>query len=729
MSEKSPASMKLYSRVILLAAVVIAALILIIRNIGVSKNILLVLVGFGAVVLIHEFGHFIVAKLCGIKVEELSIFMPPILFGIKKQERGWRIRVLPELLREERKESEGEPTSESPEADLDDGLLSFNVGRKMVAGETEYRIGLIPFGGFVKMLGQEDVGSVKTNPDPRSFANKPVLARAAVLTAGVTFNVISAVIVYIIVFLMGINLAGPTVGGVLPGSPAEKAGIKAGDEIIEVAGEDGRLDFSDIMMPGVLSAKGEQIPIKIRREDGSIIDISLAAEQTPGAKFRSFGIKRAESLNIAKLFDEDANLLFTNTGLMPKDRIKAVDSIDVNSNWQLEEIVERTFAPDVVLHAERSDSSGRAQLVEGKATLGFAPMINPDVNSETDLLNICSIVPRLCITAADETLSLKDRLPGLLRMANKKERLKQGDIILGMADVNNPTYFEMREITKAYAGKALTLTVQRSDVNGVTKRMTVTVVPKKDSGTGRVVIGLGVALDVEHPVVAKTIPTGQYPQPIAIPRGATITAVDGVAVSNFYDVARELKKNAGHRTTIDWRLDSQTAGDVAIDVGGLKDIIAMQGLFAKPVPFADLERLYKANGPVDAMMMGYKKTKTFIIQTYVTLQRLIGGLVSPKELMGPVGILTFSYRIVSAQPLIYYAYFLGLISASIAVLNFLPLPPFDGGLVLLLLVEKIKGSALSIRTQEAIAYVGWGMVLVLLLYVTFNDIVRSVFGG
>ena len=106
----------------------------------------------------------------------------------------------------------------------------------MLPGETEYRIGLIPFGGFVKMLGQEDVGPVKENADPRSFANKPALARAAVLAAGVTFNVISAVIVYIIVFLVGIGLTGPIVGGVLPGSPAEKAGIKAGDEVIEVAG-------------------------------------------------------------------------------------------------------------------------------------------------------------------------------------------------------------------------------------------------------------------------------------------------------------------------------------------------------------------------------------------------------------------------------------------------------------------------------------------------------------
>ena len=90
--------MKLYSRVILLVMIVIATLVLIIRNIGVSWNIILVLLGFGAVIVIHELGHFVIAKLCGIKVEAFSIGMPPTLFGIKKANRGWRIRILPELM-------------------------------------------------------------------------------------------------------------------------------------------------------------------------------------------------------------------------------------------------------------------------------------------------------------------------------------------------------------------------------------------------------------------------------------------------------------------------------------------------------------------------------------------------------------------------------------------------------------------------------------------------------
>jgi regulator of sigma E protease len=214
-----------------------------------------------------------------------------------------------------------------------------------------------------------------------------------------------------------------------------------------------------------------------------------------------------------------------------------------------------------------------------------------------------------------------------------------------------------------------------------------------------------------------------------IPRGASITAVDGVAVSNFYDVIREIRKYSNERITITYRLNDQVAGDVSLKVGNSKDLFAVKTTLTEDIPFDALERTYKASGPVDAMVMGYKKTVMFIAQTYVTLRRLIGGLVSPKDLMGPVGIITLSYRIVADRPFVYYVYFLGLISSAIAVFNFLPLPPLDGGLVVLLLVEKIKGSALSERVQAIIAYAGWTLIGTLILYVTFNDIVRNFFSS
>jgi len=280
----------------------------------------------------------------------------------------------------------------------------------------------------------------------------------------------------------------------------------------------------------------------------------------------------------------------------------------------------------------------------------------------------------------------------------------------------------------AHENDDLAMTVLRTGDNGIEKRLTITTIPQLDTDSNRVVIGIIPELDTEHAVVAKTIATERHPNPPAIPSGATITAVDGVAVSNFYDIVRQLKRNSNQRVTIDWRLDSQTAGNVIINVGEKWDVVRAFAFTEEALPFAEMERLYKADGPIDAIGMGYKRTKTFILQTYVTLYQLVSGLVSPKQLMGPVGILTFSYKIVAAKPFIYYIYFLGLISASIAVLNFLPLPPFDGGLTVLLLVEKIKGSPISVRTQEMIAYAAWAMLLALIVYVTYNDILRIIFG-
>jgi regulator of sigma E protease len=717
-TEDTKRSPQTASRLILLVAMVIAVCVFIIRNFDVSKNIILVLLGFGAVILIHELGHFIVAKLCGIKVEAFSIGMPPILFGIKKVDRGWKIRLLPELLKSEGENSE-------------DGLLSFTVGKKILPGETEYRIGLIPLGGFVKMLGQEDVGPVKSNDDPRSFSNKPALSRAAVLAAGVTFNAISAVIVFMVVFMIGIGLTAPIVGNVVHGSPAEKAGLKPGDEIIEVGGASGRLDFSDIMMAAVLSGKKESIPLKVRRADGTINDISITAAQLPGGQFRGFGIQKPSTLTIAKLPPEDANLLFATTGLKPGDSVKAVAGVDVNYNWQIEPIIENTFEPNIAILAQKKNSSGQESIIEGRVLLSFAPAKDFVGESEANLANICTMVPRLKIAAvsSEETKSLKKWLTKLFGGKDTaKPGLKSGDILAAIADVENPTFFELREVTKQYENKSLPVTVLRTDANGVENRLTVSVTPRWDTDANRVVIGIIPELDAKHPIVAKTIVTARHPNAAAIPRGATITSVDGAEVKNFYDIAHQLKRNPGQQVTVDWRLDTQKAGNAIVDVGEKQDVVKTYAFTEQSLPFAEMERLYKASGPVEAIGMGYKRTKTFIIQTYVTLHRLIGGLVSPKQLMGPVGILTFSYKIVAAQPFVYYVYFLGLISASIAVLNFMPLPPFDGGLTVLLLIEKIKGSAISVRTQEIIAYAGWGMIGVLMLYVTFNDIGRLIFG-
>ena len=704
--------------------VAIPALYLAITNLAVVMNVLMVLLGFGMVILVHEFGHFVVAKASGIKVEAFSLFMPPILFGVQRTAEGIRFRILPEIVTKNKKDKKDD---EPPEP-----TLVFMLGGKGNASDTEYRIGLIPFGGFVKMLGQDDIGPTKSSEDPRSFSNKPAHTRAAVLAAGVVFNVISAVIIFMFAFLKGIDLPPAVVGGVIPDSPAARAGLKAGDEVIEIDGKKKDLDFTNIAVAAALSGKDEEIEMRIRHEDGTEEDYTLVAEQAPDQPVRSFGILAAETLTIAELTEEHTDILFERMGLRPGDRISAINGQEVQTHWEMMDIIKNTLAREITLTAERHDEEKGTVSVESRIKLRLVP-------SESESGHIYSMIPRFQMenlavarSPGSNAGGMIHRLLEKLRIAEPQEEkpfLQSGDIILRIGDVTSPTYEEFRATVGKNEDTQLPIEVLRKDADGVEATHTIHVTPKRneDANEARIGISFNRMFDTEHPVVAKTIVVEGGPPKLDIPRGALLTAVNGVAVSNFYDVFREIKQRTGQTVTIEYRLDDDTTGSVSFEVGDDENSFAVHSTFAEPIPFERLEKPYKANGPVDAVVMGYRRTVMFVAQAYVTLRRLIGGLVSPKNLMGPVGIITFSYRIVAEQPLVYYVYFLGLISAVIAVFNFLPLPPLDGGLVVLLIIEKIKGSALSERVQMIIAYGGWALILTLILYVTFNDIVRSFF--
>ena len=105
---------------------------------------------------------------------------------------------------------------------------------------------------------------------------------------------------------------------------------------------------------------------------------------------------------------------------------------------------------------------------------------------------------------------------------------------------------------------------------------------------------------------------------------------------------------------------------------------------------------------------------------------MISGTMSAKSVSGPVGILSLTYNIVDQKPIAFYCYFMAILSMCIAVFNFLPLPVLDGGLIVLLIIEKIKGSPVSLKVQEVITYLGLIMIGTFLLYVTYNDISRIV---
>jgi len=143
----------IYTRLAVLITAICALVYIISTKAQTASNIFLAMIGFSAVVFIHECGHFFVAKAAGIKVEVFSIFIPPVLLGIRRTKQGFKVRILPAMF----------PKDNDPDGD---GMLCFTFGPKGKEGETEYRIGTIPIAGYVKMLGQDDAGADKQSQAP-----------------------------------------------------------------------------------------------------------------------------------------------------------------------------------------------------------------------------------------------------------------------------------------------------------------------------------------------------------------------------------------------------------------------------------------------------------------------------------------------------------------------------------------------------------------------------------
>jgi regulator of sigma E protease len=139
--------------------------------------------------------------------------------------------------------------------------------------------------------------------------------------------------------------------------------------------------------------------------------------------------------------------------------------------------------------------------------------------------------------------------------------------------------------------------------------------------------------------------------------------------------------------------------------------------------FRPVEVTIKADGPADALVMGAAATKRILTQTYLTLRRLVEGSVPVNKLQGPVGI-TYTGSRFAEQGLTKLLFFLALISANLAVINFLPIPITDGGQFLLLAWEGLRGKPAPVVVQNALTLIGLVLIASLFLYVTYHDILR-----
>ena len=189
---------------------------------------------FGICVLVHEFGHFITAKWAGIRVEEFGLGFPPRIVGFRKRDAGgWEIIWLGGRRNAEDSYDTGK---QSPFSGTGGGYSTPYAEEEK--HHTIYSLNFLPIGGFVRMPGENgDVNDESGNYDPQSFAAKSAGKRIIVLVAGVTMNVILAMVLFTIAYSLGEPTYPSTISSVVQGSPAAAAGLQPGDTIVSVNGQ------------------------------------------------------------------------------------------------------------------------------------------------------------------------------------------------------------------------------------------------------------------------------------------------------------------------------------------------------------------------------------------------------------------------------------------------------------------------------------------------------------
>jgi regulator of sigma E protease len=186
-------------------------------------TIVLFFVVLGSLVLIHEFGHFVTARLAGVRVLEFGIGFPP------------RAKVL------------------------------------RSRGETLYTLNWLPIGGFVKLEGEDgdDAG------DPRSFVRARLPVRLVILLAGVAMNLVAAFVIFTLIAWLATPFQGLKFSAVQPDSPAAAAGLEPGDAIVGVNGRQYEFFSSANVLEDLQSNVGQRVMLEVKRASGQIDSVAV----------------------------------------------------------------------------------------------------------------------------------------------------------------------------------------------------------------------------------------------------------------------------------------------------------------------------------------------------------------------------------------------------------------------------------------------------------------------
>ena len=231
------------------------------------------------------------------------------------------------------------------------------------------------------------------------------------------------------------------------------------------------------------------------------------------------------------------------------------------------------------------------------------------------------------------------------------------------------------------------------------------------------IIGLINGTPITKPEISNV--TEDYPAYEAgIESGDTILSINGTKISSYSDVQLFIQTCKGKK--VDFVLIDKEGKRKEVEVLP-KEVKDEEDNISYVVGIQFETKVEK--GFVSSVKYAFTETYSIYRTMLITLKLLFTGGVSVKDMSGPVGI----YTIVDSQAsggIFNLLYLLGYLSINIGAINLVPFPAFDGGRVLFLIIEKIIGKKISSKVEGIVNTVGFGLLILLMVYVTFNDVLR-----
>lgn len=568
-------------------------------------------------------------------------------------------------------------------------VFSLGFGPKLFGwqrGDTLYQLALLPIGGYVRMAG-EDPTQGDGQPRADELRSKSVGARFFIYSGGVLMNVVFGAVVMPLVLFYGVSFNEPVIGSVQPGSGAWRAGLVPGTRVLEVNGAPiasfeyiaqeialGPPDAAELLvqLPGSETARRVRVEPRYEERLG----------------MSTIGVSSSSDLHGAIVVRPDSPA--AEAGLSDSDRLLGVEG--GLAELPLDDQIGIAMRRGEPLRLRVASADGVERAVE----------IQPRWEELGDT-RVLGLVP-----AYDVVRDLRPN-PDLAALGLERE-----DRIV---KVNGSRIFRDRDLELALlAGTGpLEFVVERA---GALRELRG---PALDRARA-----LQLASDIALAPNFKQCEIAVAPRaPVAgvLFDGDRLLAANGIELSDWErDFLPIVRSAAGEQRSVELKVQ-RTALDGTTT---LLELTATPGIQALPDYGLDRREAlytYRAESFAEAVRVGFQATAKFATDAWLMIKRMVLGQVSSKHMGGiiSIGVVAYTWAELGLAKLLF---FLCMLSVNLAFINVLPVPLLDGGHLLFLLIEKLKGSPVSERVFGYSQVVGLVLILTLLIYVTYNDVMR-----